>query len=193
MPRCALPDHLKDRRHNDWLPGLSWIPRSFNATGPRCGAGNPGYRAWPPRLVEGYGVTRWETSGADSIIEIPSFSGDVDANIYGKTVDAREMKPGHPRYGERFRVQIRWEPLLIQTDGSFKPGDLNVYSPSAIQYFSKKGWMRLDPDYCSTWNWFWRWPHGEPKGFFTRRGHRPDHLDIYYNKSLFPYVGMNGE
>ena len=36
MPRHCLPEHLRDKRHNDWLWPFSYIPRAWNAF---CGQG----------------------------------------------------------------------------------------------------------------------------------------------------------
>ncbi len=36
MPRRCLPEHLRDRRHDDWLWPFSYIPRAWNAF---CGKG----------------------------------------------------------------------------------------------------------------------------------------------------------
>lgn len=193
MSKCALPKHLQDKIHNDWPWPLSHVSRGFNAAGPRCGAGRDGYKSWPPKLIKGRGVCRWESSGAQSIIYIPEFDGvDIDGSIvYGSRVKALEVNPGHANYGTYKMVELNWVES-IHSDGSFFP---QQYSPSAIQYFSKSGHMQLSPNYYSTWRAFdfkdvdgvGRWS----KGFFYRWGWRPDHLDVYYNWG--PFVGLRGE
>ena len=49
MPRSALPPHLKDKRHNDYLWIFKLIPRAWTS-----------YKLWqPPILVCGYKVLDW--------------------------------------------------------------------------------------------------------------------------------------
>ncbi len=190
---CALPDkivrnkngenvNLRDRLHDDWPIGLRWIPRSWNAKGPRCGEGNPGYKKWPPKLIEGYSVMRWQTTGDEKQILIPSFDEKHLTSEYVKDlwVLAVDIKPGSPTYMDQFMV------------------NLNEYIPSTIQkYGSQKGWMKLDCGFQCGWRmitrretpgktkeetgedlvWYWRW------------GWRCDILDGYYNWG--PYAGLN--
>jgi len=178
MPRCALPEHLKDKRHTDWVWPLSYIKRSFNAFGPRCEQGTKGFRPWPPTLVEGYGVSRWEMDGdGHSIIEIPSFSErKINEDVYDRVHDAIEKNPGHPGYDKWHRVR------LIKGEG---------YSPSALQKFSKKGWMKLEPWYIAQWRHIKKVEDDEDLVFFHREGYRPDHQDIYYNWG--PMLGLHFE
>jgi hypothetical protein len=174
MSKCSVPDHLKEKLHNDWPFPMSRLPRSINARGPRCPKGSPGYLPWPPKLIKGKSVTRWESSGADSRIIIPELEGvEVDQSIYGKTFKAIETA------GERkeFMVTLEWKELKWP----FSLKDKMMYSPSAIQ-ISKKGWLKMEPSY------FVKWENGK---YFFRYGHRPDHLDIYFNWG--PYLGRNTE
>lgn len=184
---CALPDHLKERLHNDWPGPLKELPRSLNARGPRCGQGNPGYLPWPPKLVEGFGVARWETDGATSIIEIPALANRyVDSSIYGQTFEVIERKPGHPNFGQKWMQTLTWVEGLHE----------GQYSPSALQKFSIKGWIRLSPDYRSSWKILIRREEpgketGEDTVKFSRTGFRPDTLDLYYN--FGPMAGLKWE
>lgn len=179
MPKCALPDHLKEKLHSDWIWPLSKIPRAANAKGPRCGIGNNGYLPWPPKLIEGLGVTRWESNESTSIIQIPDFLGYIKSDdIYGKTFDVIERKEGHADYGKVFKVTLKWTEVTYN-GSTFSP---QQYHPSAIQSFSNKGFMKCDPYYYSSWR---------NKVYFFRYGWRPDSLDVYYNWG--PYLGINYE
>lgn len=178
---CALTDDLIDSRdgigtpHDDWPPGLQWIPRSWNARGPRCGKGKPGYMTWPPRLIEGYGVSRWETDGSRSIIEIPILNDKrVDSEyIYGRKFFAIERKKNHPNEGKEFYVKLDW------TEGMDVPGQ---YHPSALQRFSDRGYMVCDPSYRAYWYLIERRLGQEDLFWFLRTGWRMDSLGIYYNR-----------
>lgn len=156
MPKCALPPHLQDRLHNDWIWPLSRVSRGFNAKGPRCGEGSPGYLPWPPKLVEGFDCTRWEWAdlkGNHKEVYIPSFAGkEINASVYG---------------------------LLWETENGdlidFKDG----WWPSIIQYKSEAGYLKLNPSFQCAWRtkpdwrrYYWRW------------GWRPD-FDLYYNWGPF--------
>lgn len=186
MPLCALPDHLKEKKHNDWIWPLSYIPRGANAFGPRCGKGNKGYLPWPPKLVEGKGVARWESDGATSIIEIPSLANiEIKAkDVYGREFTYIERNVGRPDCGKIGLVTLSW------TEGMNIEGQ---YHPSALQKFSNEGWMRLDPDYYAWWKVLER---REPKKddivMFHRRGFRVDSLDQFYNFSL-GFFGLRWE
>jgi hypothetical protein len=218
---CALPPHMRDYKgtgkvqpHQDWIGPLSWIPRSWNAAGPRCGQGRPGYECWPPILLEGVGVARWEGPRAESVVFIPELEkahvrmGDV----YGKAWLAQEMQPGRPDYLQWKTVTLQMEEVKVKDAllggggyiTTFEPA--GVYSPSALQKFSREGWMRLSPRYYSRWGMCdmkeRRWlqanrPGGweaKPEDFvlFFRKGHRPDHVDTYYNMGKGPGVATAG-
>lgn len=193
---CALPDqrvkapdgtmvNLRDATHWDWpFWPLTKIPRAYNARGPRCGKGNPGYLPWPPRLVEGHGIARWENSGATSILEIPVLA-DITVkgeDVYGKELLAIERHPGNPEFGKVFMKRLDW--YEAEWD------DTTIHSPSALQKFSMRGWMRLDPLYTSSWRIKTRreFPGAETGEdslwWFTRNYNRPDHLDVYYNTEI---------
>ena len=173
MPKSALPDHLKNKKHNDWPWPLSYLPRGINAFGPRCGKGNSGYKPWPPKLEEGKSVTRWESSGAQSRIIIPELDGvTIDPSVYGRTVKA--IEEGSNR---EFLVKLEWRELVWP----FSEADKLVYSPSTIQ-ISKKGWLKMNPSFFVQW---------DKDDYFFRNGFRPDHLDEYYN--FGPYLGRNTE
>jgi len=200
---CALPVHLrnwngtgKPKPHTDWPPLLNRIPRSFNAYGPRCPKSSKGYRAWPPKLVEGFGVARWELAQASSIIMIPALVNvHVKANqVYGKTWRAIEMAPYNKMFLKEFDVFLtHWQESHVY-EMETNPGEIFVspdqYSPSALQKFSPNGFMRLDPDYHHSWRVLKKrelplWPEdGEDTVLMIRKGYRPDHLDVYYNKSF---------
>jgi len=172
----ALPDHLKKKKHNDWPWPMSYLPRSVNAYGPRAPKDSPRYKPWPPRLVEGKSVTRWESSGADSIIIIPDLiNKKITDKIYGKTYEA--IEENGPTPGRKINVLLEWREL----EWPFTPKDRAMYSPSTIQ-ISPKGWLKMNPSFFVQWDnkdYFWRW------------GYRPDHLDIYYNYG--PYAGRETE
>jgi len=65
VPKCDLPEHLRERLHDDWIWPLSLIPRGFNAFGHRCS----GWRL-APKLLIGYNVTRWMNPGDKDIIDV---------------------------------------------------------------------------------------------------------------------------
>lgn len=70
MPKCDLPEHLRERKHNDWPIGLKWVPRGWNAFSHRCS----GWRKVPILLV-GYNCTRWMTPGDRDVIHVLSKTG----------------------------------------------------------------------------------------------------------------------
>ncbi len=187
MPKCALPEHLKERKHEDWIWPLSKINRGANAYGPRCEPGSKGYKPWPPKLIEGYGVSRWENNGAQSIIEIPSFKHEnITSACYGSIVQAYERNSGNPMFGKLMMVKLEWVEVK-HTQGVFTP---QQYSPSAIQSFSPKGFLKMDPSYYSYWKQLDKKDHWE-RAIFYRFGNRPDHYDVYYNYG--PFFGLKGE
>lgn len=170
MPICALPDHLKNKKHNDWPIGLRWIPRGISAKGPRCGVGNPGYLPWPPRLIGGFDVTRWEwcnEKGDRREIYIQDFLGiTIEQGIYNKTWECLELT--YPVFAKRLTVDLK--------DG---------WWPSVIPTTSEYGWLKLEPSFECRWRTRPSW-----RKFYWRWGARPD-FDMYYN--LTPYFGRNPE
>lgn len=184
MAKCALPPHLAEKRHSDWIWPMSLIPRAWNAFGPRCGEGNEGYKPWPPLFVKGHGVSRWENDGASSIVYIPMFDHLTisGADIYGRKFRAIEMAKGNKFYDTEIEVYLRYEEGM----------NTGLYSPSALQKFSDSGWMVLEPHYYACWKVLKRIPDGEDIVAFHRRGFRPDHCDIYYNRSV-AYFGLHWE
>jgi hypothetical protein len=200
MPKCALPVSLREKLHNDWPWPLSKLPRAINAFGPRCGGvscecGGKGLRAWPPRLLRGRGVARWENTGASSILEIPDLVKKEirgPADVYGGTFTAIERNPGHANFNQTGTVVLAWRAAAVIRFGGPPENDFetlvldqNLYSPSTIQEFSPTGWLELDP-FFKAWhkNAFGKTPN-------YRIGYRPDHLDGYYNNG--PYAGLNFE
>jgi hypothetical protein len=169
MPKCALPDHLKDKKHNDWIWPLSYIPRSANAKGPRCGKGKPGYLSWPPHLIEGYDVTRWE------------WSDRLGNHTHGIINDFKNKKINSSIY------QSRWDIKDLNTGKTHKNVDLihADWWPSIIQEYSEYGWLKLDPTFQCGWRTKPWW-----KKYYWRWGWRPD-FDYYYNWG--PYAGRNFE
>ena len=210
MSEFALPPHLRGKLHNDWPWPFKNIPRGSNAYGLRCPKGDESYRPWPPRLMEGFGVARWELAGGQSIIEIPAF---VDKrmkpeDIYGKTWMVIERNIGNPSFGKKFDITLQdpkeiWEVTTVTDvqigDSWTQMIDPNIYSPSALQKFSPHGWMKLEPYYYSFWKVLKKrelpvYPEtGEDTVIFYRTGYRPDHLDTYYNKSLIATGGLHWE
>lgn len=190
---CALPEHMRERLHNDWPWPMSKLPRSLNARGPRCKGsacvcGGQGFKAWPPKLVKGFGVARWESNGAGSILEIAGFANVwIDAGVYGQEVIGVERNPGHPNFGAKTLVKLDWHAMpWADIDGG-----LAAYSPSALQKFSDKSWMQLDPGYTAGHRLIKRGQDGDDKALFWRYGWRPDHVDVYYN--FGPYAGLKFE
>lgn len=206
---CALPDNLRNyqgtgkvKLHNDWPPILNKIPRSWNATGPRCAKDSAGYQAWPPKLEEGFAVCRWENGGASSIIEIPSLEGRWvrGFEVYGREWLAVERNPGHPDFNKSKMITIPfWQEAHVydvkQPDGKIVTfASPNDYSPSTLQKFSQKGWVQFTNGFKSKWTIFkWRELPGLKKGILdpeedtvwvTRSGSRPDHGDLYYNEDV---------
>jgi len=179
---CALPDNLKGRRHEDWPWPASRIKRGWNAYGPRCiGDQCPichgkSRISWPPTFIVGKGVSRWEETGpGHSVLHIKKLDGItvVAEEVYGHIWDGIEMNPGLPNFGKVVRVK------LYSTTG---------YSPSAIQEFSPRGWMKLDPKFYAEW-----YRLGKNHTYYHRTGFRPDHEDTYYNKTIVGYWGLSFE
>ena len=193
MPKCALPDkivtnkdgekvNLKDRLHDDWIWPLSKISRGWNAKGPRCGEGNPGYKKWPPRLVEGKSVVRWQKSGDKGEILIPSFNEKYLTSEF--VTDLKVLA-----------VDVDSDSITFMEQAFV---NLNDYIPSTIQkYGSTKGWMKLDCGFQCGWRMIRRREMpgktkeqtGEDLVWYWRFGWRPDILDEYYNYG--PYAGLN--
>lgn len=214
---CAMPPHLRGRVHNDWPWPANKILRSANVRGPRCGPGAEGYEAWPPRLVEGHGVARWESDGGDSIIYIPALVGrTVSAgDVYDRVWEAVEMNPGREDFLLRKSVRLYWRPATVwdepNGDGTFGQRTTGgMYSPSALQKFSRSGWMRAHPKYYTSWHVLrWRefpaliegrvaeYEAAADTVLFFRTGWRPDHVDCYYNGDLAgvpaPMAGLHWE
>lgn len=198
----------------------------MNASGPRClkdlcECGGSGFEAWPPKLEEGRDVTRWENSGAGSILYLPDLKGRLigPSEVYGRQHRAIEMNEGHPNFREEFLVSFPdWrenivvdvqsgvdaagEPLYIQ---DVTPND---YSPSALQKFSLDGgFVKLSPTYTSRWKIIkkkeWPFELEGPDGImnpkaedvvaFLRTRKRPDHVDEFYNDSKVGTVGLHWE
>lgn len=212
MSDLALPPHLRGRLHNDWVWPFTKISRGWNAIGPRAPMNADDYAQWPPRLVAGRGVARWESAGGNSIIHIHGLekveiTGD---KVYGRQWLATEMNPGHPNFMKSQDVMLpHWAPARVWDEPDpARPGkfiqkiDVDQYSPSALQKFSSRGWMKLSPSYHSEWRVFKKrelpnWPEtGDDTVAFLRRGNRPDHVDLYYNTDRgFPigYAGLHWE
>lgn len=215
---CALPDkeiirkgkvvNLREALHDDWLWPFNKIPRAWNARGPRCMKDTLGYLPWPPKLVRGKGIARWENAFAQSILFIPSLADkEINESIYGKTVRAYESRDGHPNYGQEILIKLEWREDIpksyIDTDGRMKyKFDETLYSPSALQKYSPSGYMKLNPDYNSQWKIIKKREFpldpdtGEDLVLFRRGGkYRPDHFDVYYNmnRDPFPHMGLHWE
>lgn len=216
----VLPYHLRNYKgtgkvklHTDWPPIANKIPRSWNARGPRAKIGSGGYLNWPPILAEGFDVTRWENSGATSILWFPDMAekGVTHKSFYGKTHRVVEMNPGNPKFRQDFKIDLPlWRPALVTEvfhGDQAKPDFVetivtpNDYSPSALQKFSMgKGYMKLEPRYELKWKILKKreWPFeangvdgkmtpdGEDLVFMLRDYCRPDHLDVYYNTDPLP-------
>jgi hypothetical protein len=156
--------------------------------------------AWPPRLVEGKGVSRWELAGGGSVIWIPALDTRrvKYEDVYGKKWDVVEMNPGDERFGKLREVYIpHWEEATYTEGVAMLP---NNYSPSALQKFSKEGFLKMSPSYTAHW---WRNKNaveGRPlmdvvrqdrSVVFVRHSWRPDHLQFYFN--FGPYAGLRWE
>lgn len=200
MSDLALPPHLRGKLHNDWTWPLNKISRGWNAAGPRAPQGADDYMAWPPRLVEGKGVSRWENDGAQSILHIAALDKTTvrGHQVYGRTWLAVEMNPGRPDFMKAKDVYIpEWRPATV-TDTPQQTCDPMQYSPSALQKFSPAGWMKLNPFYHSEWRVIKKrelpvYPEtGDDTVAFFRRGNRPDHVDLYYNTDKFTPIGFVG-
>lgn len=205
MSDLALPPHLRGRLHGDWPWPFKKVSRGWNAVGPRPATDAEDYMAWPPRLVEGKGVARWEREDG-SILMIPELVGRVITakDFYGKEWRCVEMNPSAPDFLNAKVVFFpQWAEAHVYDvpigDGKFKQTVFpEQYSPSALQKFSESGWMRLSPKYKSTWKVFKKrelpiWPEkGDDIVFFTRAGARPDHVDCYYNTDKLVPIGFIG-
>lgn len=204
MPKCALPYHMKDKKHKDWPWPFSKIDRSWNAYGPRCARGSEGHLPWPPRLVKGKGVARWESAAAYSIIEIPELADKTISgkDFYGRDWWVIERRNGHPDFGLGKRVYFpRWSESVVTVEIDYDREIISVepdaYSPSALQKFSPCGYMKLDPSYYAVWKILKKKEthdgQGEDTVLFARSRYRPDHLDLYYNKSIIVTGGLHWE
>lgn len=168
MPKCALPPHLKNKTHSDWPWPMSYFKRSINAFGPRCGEGNKGYKPWPPRLVRGFNVTRWEWSdleGNSNEIYIPAFQDKfITDEVYNEKQEAI-----FPNGIKKF-LSLR-----------------NGWFPSIIPTRPEKGWLLTDPWHYAKWDQRPGW-----KKFYYRVGFRSD-FECYYNFTPIPYIGRTPE
>jgi len=206
MSDKALPPHMRGRKHNDWF-FFKNTPRGWNAKGPREEKGAKDYAAWPPRLVKGKNVCRWESDGAQSIIFIPELLTNKEINgrdIYGREWEVIEMNPSSEDFQKKKKIRIPyWEESVVtdlkREDGTYEQIVAPMqYSPSALQKFSKNGWMKLEPDYFSSWKVLKKrelpvWPEtGDDTVLFMRSGHRPDHVDCYYNVDKLIPIGFIG-
>ena len=209
MSDLALPPHLRGRLHNDWaIWPFNKISRGWNAAGPRPPKDAKDYMAWPPKLVEGRGISRWETAGGDSIIHIPALDNCqiTGAKFYGRNWLCVEMNPGKPDFMKSRDIFFpAWqEAHVYDTPDPDRPGKFiqhcapDNYSPSALQKFSKQGYMELEPDYKSWWKVLKKrelpvWPEtGDDRVMFYRAGNRPDHVDCYYNCDKIIPIGFVG-
>lgn len=211
MSDNALPPHLRGRLHNDWPWPFNKISRGWNAKGPRPGKFASDFLTWPPRLERGAGVARWESSGGNSILFIPGLE-NVEINgvmFYNRRWLVTEMNPGHPDFLKSKDMFFpEWQPCRVfdtsNGDGTWTQHcEPEMYSPSALQKFSKKGWMKLSPAYHSEWNYNnlkeRKWLEAGAKGespedrvAFFRRFNRPDHVDLYYNTDKWLPIGFAG-
>lgn len=214
MSDLALPPHLRGRKHNDWPWPFKNVSRGWNAKGPRCRS-NPAtstsdpasYLAWPPWIVEGYGVSRWESAGGESIIHIPAlddFHITKGSDVYNRQWMAVEMNPGHVDFLKVKDIFLpRWKESsvydVLRPNGLYEQHcEPDQYSPSALQKFSPKGWMKLEPFYYAQWHLLKKrelpiFPEtGEDQVIFFRRGNRPDHVDLYYNCDRLVPFGFAG-
>jgi len=213
MSDKALPPHLRGKLHNDWIWPLNKISRGWNAAGPRSERFQNDWRPWPPMLVEGKGVSRWEAAGGHSILHIPGLDKErvQGQMVYGRSWLAIEMNPGHPEFLKAKDVYLPpvkearvWDIPDQSNPGKFiQMIDPDQYSPSALQKFSKEGWMKMYPYYHAEWAFNNRkelkWLQNGAKGTspedtvgFFRRGDRPDHVDLYYNTDRCVPIGFAG-
>jgi len=146
--------------------------------------------------------------GSQSIIEIPALARvEVRGeDIYGVEFEAIERNMG-PNFGKVFKVRLQdprevWGKVqVIDTPvagGHIQTITPNIYSPSALQKFSRTGYIKMEPSYSSWWKVLKRREEpgnvtGEDTVLFYRSGYRPDHLDGYYNKSLIVTGGLHWE
>jgi len=136
MSKLDLPEHLQERLHNDWLPGLRWIPRGWSAFGHR----HSGWRR-VPKLLVGYNTTRWMTPGDRDVIHIQWKKGlsigGINMGNYGPSPLQKRSKIGWslvwPLHFE-FHWQYEWK------------GDDKV-----VLYRKGPRWDSLDEYY--NWNW----------------------------------------
>ncbi len=172
MPKCALPTHLQDKKHSDWTWPLSLIDRGWNAKGPRCKDHNDGgYLPWPPKLVEGHNVPRWEwanLAGHHREIFVPAFAG--------KTIGPEVYRMGRIQALERTGDIVQAVSIDLQAEN---------WWPSIIQYDMVRGWLRLDPKFYCSWDMGAWW-----KKYYFRTGWRPD-AELYYNNG--PFLGRKFE
>ena len=104
MPRSCLPEHLRNRRHDDWLWPFSYIPRAWNAF---CGRE-------PYQVPFGlYRLYEWSLGRSKKPIPPPGsytvYLWDIDGSLrpyYARTWRLKNFWNG--RY-LHFRIGFRWD------------------------------------------------------------------------------------
>lgn len=98
MSKDCLPEHLKNSKHNDFLPGLRWIPRSWTAF------------CWgKPIMVWGNQIKRAEGGHPKPIGEPGSWQVSIYPNSpLGWTWAAWYVAFTFPS-GRHFRIGARWD------------------------------------------------------------------------------------
>ena len=171
MGKCALPEHIKNRKHDDWIFPLSLINRGFNARGPRCPIGSKSHEMWPPKLIEGFDVNRWEWS-----------------DLTGKNHTHGIIEPFKDKLITSSIYQVNWNIQDLNTGETHKDVDLIKagWIPSVIQLYSRKGYLKCDPSFSCKWDM-----RHKLFRYYWRCGWRADALDMYYNWG--PFLGRNFE
>lgn len=144
------------------------------------------FKATPPKLVKGRGITRWMAVRDVSVLEIPEFENTRrlwTPDSIPDQLTVWERKPGHPNFGKEL---VMSKEILLAS-----------YGPSSLQKFSDESYLVRDPYHVSWHKMIKRRERvGQGKDqtgadivMFTRYGARWDSLDDYYVKKAF-YAGL---
>jgi len=140
MPKCDLPKHLRERKHNDWIWPLNKIYRGFNAFGHRCS----GWRRVPILLV-GYNCTRWMTPGDRDVILVGWKAGLSCGNI-----NMENYGPSPLQKFSKWGFSLVW-PLHFEFHYQFNKGKVLLFRIGA-RWDSYDMYYNIGPYLGLAWN-----------------------------------------
>ena len=185
---CALPLHMWGWRQDDRPWPMCRQVRGANAIGPRAKelGVDAKFKATPPKLVKGRGISRWMSVGDASVLEIPIFSN------YEKLWTPNNLPEEIVAIERQGNLENTGKPMVIS-----KTFLLQNYGPTSLQKFSDRSYLVREP-YHISWHKMIKRREilGKPKDktgpdivAFSRYGDRWDSLDNYYVKKAF-YAGL---